>query len=185
MKKLLVFALCTAVAGFASAGSIQWNMNLGRSGFVADSKGNALSGDIYLILTSSATALEEAAANNTFETVLSDVKLDSMTLTDGKNANVVTTTKPSTTLKPDQTYSFSLVVFDAANKQFYVSSALSEVAYDEGADVVTPTKVTFTGSMVGNTFATPTNGKWTSVPEPSTAMLALAGLALLIKRRRA
>ena len=29
------------------------------------------------------------------------------------------------------------------------------------------------------------NATWTAVPEPSTAVLALAGLALLLKRRKA
>jgi len=42
------------------------------------------------------------------------------------------------------------------------------------------TKTTLSGGQSATA-----GGGWTVVPEPSTAMLALAGLALLIKRRRA
>jgi hypothetical protein len=184
MKKLLFFALCTAFASLASAGSIQWNINMGRNGYIADYKGEKMAGDIYLILASSATALEEAAANNTFVTALANASLgDPIEITSGKNNNAVNTaTQPSTILAVGTEYSFSIVVFDTANKQYYISSALSEKAYDESAAVVSPNKITFTTSEVGSTF----NANWqTSVPEPSTAALALAGLALLLKRRKA
>ena len=59
--------------------------------------------------------------------------------------------------------------FFATIKQFGKKSQFS-FSNTKNADTATPT----------------TGGGWyASVPEPSTAMLALAGLALLIKRRRA
>ena len=76
------------------------------------------------------------------------------------------------------------VVFDTVNKQYYVSSARQQLAYDETAAVVSPTKVTFDTSNVGSTYSAPWSPT-TPVPEPSTAALALAGLALLLKRRKA
>ena len=180
MKKIIsAMALVAAVA--ASGASIQWNLSLGRSGLIADSTGAALNGNLYLVLTSSAGDLASAAESDTFAATLDSVALDSMTLSGGKNTATKTTTSPR--LVVDQNYSFSLVVYDAANSQYYLSSALGETAYDETAAVVTPTKVTFTATMVGST-----SGKtWasTSVPEPATAALALLGLGLMIKRRKA
>lgn len=182
MKKLLVLALCAA-CGLASAASIQWNMNLGRSGYIADANGDKMTGTLYFLLTDTANSLSDAVASDTFADTLSSVALGSMELTAGKNTTVNTAT--SSQLTADTTYSFSLLVFDTVNKQYYVSSALSEVAYDETADVVTPTKVTFDTSKVGSTFAASWKSTVPAVPEPSTAALALAGLAMLLKRRKA
>ena len=185
MKKLLVFALCATIAGIASAGSIQWEISMGKKGYIADSLGNKMNGNLYFILTSSADALADAVATDTFATVLASVSLgDPLQLTDGKSSNVTTVTEPSTVLAVGETYSFSLVVYDVANKQYYLSAALSEKAYDESAEVVTANSITFDTSHVGSTFT----ANWsptTPVPEPSTAALALAGLALLLKRRKA
>ena len=183
MKKLLVLVLFTAFAGFASAGSIQWNLSLGRNGFIADSNGDKMTGTLYFLLTDTASSLSDTVASNTFADTLSSVALDSMELTNGKNTEVRTVTTSNTVLTPDTEYSFSLVVFDTVNKQYYVSGSYSQLAYDESADVVTATTATFTTSEVGSTYS----ATWspTSVPEPSTAALALAGLALLIKRRKA
>ena len=68
------------------------------------------------------------------------------------------------------------VVFDAANvasAENYIITGTKSAAWTSG-----------TGSQqVG--FQNLSNATWTPVPEPSTAVLALAGLALLLKRRRA
>ena len=182
MKKLLVLALCATVAGFASAGSIQWEISMGRNGFIADSNGDKMTGTLYFLLTADAESLEDSVASNLFADTLDSKKLGSMELTNGKNTALNTVTDSSLTV--GETYSFSLIVFDTANQQYYVSDARTEKAYDEGADVVSPNRVTFTTSQVGSTFS----ATWKStaaVPEPSSAALALAGLALLLKRRRA
>ena len=184
MKKLLVFALCMFIAGVASAGSIQWNISLGKKGFIADSNGDAMTGTLYFLLTDTANSLSDAVDLNKFADTLESSKLGSMELTDGKNTAVNTVTKSNTVLTPDTTYSFSLIVFDTANKQFYIASAIEQKAYDEAADIVTATQVTFNQTQVGSSYA----ANWSPtapVPEPSTAALALAGLALLLKRRKA
>ncbi len=56
------------------------------------------------------------------------------------------------------------------------TSTLEAAKFGPGFDYATTTA---SGSSVAK------GGGWVAVPEPSTAMLALAGLALLIKRRRA
>jgi len=184
MKKILTLTALAALAITAPAASIQWNLSLGRSGFIADSTGAAMNGNLYLVLTSSADTLAAAVETDKFVDTLSSVALDSMVLTNGKNTTTKTTTSPS--LVADTQYSFSLVVFDTANSQYYLSSALTKEAYDESATVVTPTKVTFTAGMVGSSSgATWSSSTPTSVPEPGTAALALLGVGMLLKRRRA
>ena len=111
MKKLLVLALCTAVAGFASAGSIQWNMNLGRSGYIADANGDKMTGTLYFLFTDTANSLADAVNLDTFADTLSSSALGTMALTDGKNSAINTVTKSNTVLTPDTEYSFSLIVF--------------------------------------------------------------------------
>ena len=49
---------------------------------------------------------------------------------------------------------------------------------------LTAANMTYTTADASTTKASP-GGGWTVVPEPSTAALALAGLALLLKRRKA
>ena len=184
MKRLLAIALCAMAVQTASAASIQWNLSLGRSGFIADSTGAGMNGTLYLVFTSSADTLSAAAESDTFASTLSSVSLGEMTLTSGKNTATQTTT--SDKLVADTEYSFSLVVFDTANSQYYLSSAISQKAYDESATIVSPTKVTFQATQVGSTFgANWSSSTPTSVPEPATAALALLGLGLMIKRRKA
>ena len=128
MKKLLIFALCAAFAGIASAGSIQWEISLGRNGFIADVDGNKMNGTLYFLLTDTANSLSDAIELDKFADTLDSVKLGSMELTNGKNNALNTVTKEETVLKVGDTYSFSLIVFDTVNKQYYISSALSEKA---------------------------------------------------------
>ena len=68
------------------------------------------------------------------------------------------------------------VVFDAANAESaknYFITAEKSASWTSG-----------TGAKALG-FASQANATWTPVPEPSTAVLALAGLALLLKRRKA
>ena len=65
-------------------------------------------------------------------------------------------------------------------QDYYWASDVYEVS--ESSSNYNGTSKTYTMSVVaGNTI----NTGWQAVPEPSTAALALSGLALLIKRRRA
>ena len=79
----------------------------------------------------------------------------------------------------------------------YTGAADGKTYYNLSGDVYTLSGITaensspegasfsFSSSVAGESPSLAKGGGWTAVPEPSTAMLALAGLALLIKRRRA
>ena len=191
MKKLLTFVILAAVASTASAASVDWKYNSGRNGFIADSKGNATSGPVYLIFANDASALATAAENDTFASTLENLKLDSVALTSaGKWNGTVDKTATSDKLTVGTSYDFAIVVYDSAANQYYVSATATQQAYDETAENPVKKGISLGATQIGSTYS---GANWAStkpsstpdIPEPATGALALAGVALLFKRRRA
>ena len=164
------------VAVSASAASIDWVLSLGRTGKVLDSTGAALTGNIYLVLadtTFDATSAEE------FVSQLNDATLGTTAISAGK-APSSAATATSDTIKAGTAYDFAVVVYDATAGLFYMSAVNSGKAYQQGVDDAI--ELTFTAAnMAAPSQWTPT---YTAVPEPASAMLALAGVAMLIRRRK-
>lgn len=81
-----------------------------------------------------------------------------------------------------------LLVYSNEGKTYFNLSSDTYTMSGLSDELSTPTAASFTFNYGGPTESTKVSsgGGWTvAVPEPSTAALALAGLALLIKRRRA
>ena len=192
MKKLLTLLALATLAGSASAAAIDWKINMGRNGKVTDSEGNPTSGPVYLIFADAAADLADAASNGTFSDTLSSLALDSVALTSaGKwDGNDDRTATDSKRLTAGETYDFAVVVYDSANDSYYVSATSSQQAYDENAENVVKKGITLGVTDIGSTYS---GANWADtvpsgtpgVPEPATGALALAGVALLFKRRRA
>ena len=165
------------VAVSASAASIDWAMNLGRSGKIVDSTGATYTGNVYLVLadtTFNATTAEE------FDAQLKAATLGTMTITAGK-APTTTSTATSDKITAGTSYDFAVVVYDAAKSVYYMSQSNSQYAYTLGVD--DPLQVpSFTQSQM----AAPStwSPSYVTIPEPASAMLALAGVAMLIRRRK-
>ena len=177
MKKFVTMMVVALVAVSASAASIDWTMNLGRTGKIVDSSGATLTGNVYLVLadtTFNATTAEE------FETQLSAATLGTMAITAGK-APTTSSTATSDIITAGTEYNFAVVVYDAAKSVYYMSgSPTPKAAYTAGVD--DPVQATFDSVMMAAPSTwTPT---YTAVPEPASAMLALAGVAMLIRRRK-
>ena len=176
MKKFVTMMVVALVAVSASAASIDWVVTLGRSGKFLDSTGTAMSGTIYLVLadtTFNATTAEE------FESQLTAATLGTDTVTSGKNTGTMLTAT-SDAITAGTNYDFAIVVYDTANSQYYMSASNNQYAYTAGVD--DPLQITFTAAQAtGNASWAPT---YTAVPEPASAMLALAGVAMLIRRRK-
>ena len=176
MKKFVTMMVLALVAVSASAASIDWYINLGRGGKLVDSTGANMNGTIYLVLadtTFNATSAEE------FEAQLAAATLGTDTVTAGKpSASAVTAT--SDQLASKTTYDFAVVIYDVANASYYMTASNSAPAYTAGTDDAQ--QVSFTSSQwAAPSQWTPT---YTAVPEPASAMLALAGVAMLIRRRK-
>ena len=183
----LALLCCTLTA---SAGSINWGFTgINKAAtLITDANDNAYTGDIYLILASNAASLEGLTTKSDFETALADITLGTAAVTDGKISSTQTATSSSLVAKVDggpNSYTFQVVVYDAVNMAYYLSGTAEKNAYSlagVAANTDAATSIVFTKTMIGKS----SSPSWSpSVPEPSTAALALAGLALLLKRRKA
>ncbi|MBQ2281437.1 MAG: PEP-CTERM sorting domain-containing protein [Kiritimatiellae bacterium] len=183
MKKFITMMAVALVAISASAASIDWVVNFGRSGKFVDSTGAAMNGTIYLVLadtTFNATTAEE------FESQLAAATISSDTVSAGKSSSTaVTATSDALVARSagGEQYNFAIVVYDSANALYYMTGTnqYPTYAYDKAAGE-DPTQATFASSAI----AAPSQwtATYTAVPEPASAMLALAGVAMLIRRRK-
>ena len=189
MKKSILLAFL-ALALPASAASIDWTMSTGLTSknWMVDMDGNKLNGTAYLMLTSDATGTTFTSLSDITDLALGGAA-GGVTITDGINKTTTTTTDSDLTAPTE--YSFTVLVYDPAKNSYYLSAAKSQSAYNLSGDEYTDAKaISFTSENMYASSSTRNSQTWTSVtpaavPEPSSAALALAGLALLLKRRRA
>ena len=197
MKKLLTLAVVAATAGFAQAASLSWSgLNIYKPGSTTEKLSG---GAIYLFIT------EQSKDFGAGTTTISDVK----TLIEKSGTEVVKDGEGKVTGIKNGTTTIDIAATGASNTAGGFSGATGYYGNGFGAGdslkafavildaadfanaknyIVTDIKSqSWTSSSGAKTlgFGSQANATWTPVPEPSTAVLALAGLALLLKRRRA
>ena len=184
MKKSILLALLALVLP-ASAASINWTMATGRvnSNYMVDKDGNKLTGTAYLMLTADVTGATFTSLKDITDLALGGAD-GGVSIVDGYNTEEHTATDVDLTAPKE--YSVTVLVYDPAKKSYYLSAEKSQTAYNLSGDEYTdPKGVSFSSDNMYASASTRNSQTWTSVPEPSTAALALAGLALLLKRRKA
>ena len=184
MKKLIVALAAVAMGVVANAASFNWMV---QSGYVYNGKGlagsaNRVSGTAYLfnVATYSQATLVSAFYANEIATI-KDSALNVATLTGGRVAD---TTFDTTLTSNTDTY---FAVFSDDGKSVYVSIA----ATSEYDGVMDRHSLAF-GSVSDSSkqFASTTGGAyssagWYAVPEPTSGLLLLLGVAgLALKRKR-
>ena len=194
MKKLLTLAL-VGIAGMASAVTMQWGgQYIAFNGNTLKSNSNVTG---YLIALSSFAS--SYTLNDTFTpSSIKDAGAETDSVVDTKNKTSAVGKLTGTWTIDTDTYSNGstfavLLKFDNTGE-----GGDGKVYYNLSKELVTMSGMaTDPPANANNTiaefsYATSTTpgklsagGGWTAVPEPSTAMLALAGLALLLKRRKA
>ena len=194
MKKLVTITLLAAFAGAASAASIQWTLSTGAATMKASGSTTALSGGTaYLILANDLATLEsDIEGGQSFADIIDSYALGSAAITGGK-INPTTVTTVSGKITAPTYYDFQVLIYDASADQYYSTTVKNQKAYDPNSTdeaLQIPTSISLSATDLGATRgAVASSVTWkdgtVSVPEPATGALALAGVALLFKRRRA
>ena len=207
MKKLAILALIGASVS-ANAVAVKWSVGsllygVDGSGNVAqaftsadgwNSKFDNTAAFVLVFLGNNASAVTADAftdPNQTAPTVVQTISL----FDDQGNSSIVTTSGKANAIgKANKEVSFS--ASDIVNATYQVFFTMGGNYYDIYTDsslstlATTTTKVAQDGAgafSVNKLWASgsSSNNAYVAVPEPATASLALAGLALLLKRRRA
>lgn len=193
MKKLLTFALF-AVVGVASAASINWGASAARNTYVWDSDGNKFNGTAYLVLADDVATILAPTETQTFQDLLGDNMLDSASLSNGAYKLDDKAVASDKLVDNGTKYDFQVILVDA-NGNYKITGIQTEAAYTPGENG--PRSVGFGDSDFGASRNAPQDpaAAWNpapvyqggsgTIPEPATGALALAGVALLFKRRRA
>ena len=172
------------------AASIDWSV--ANNGWVLDSGSKATSGfTVYLI--NGATSLETIAAaidGKTGAFKADQTWVFGSAATDNNKGRVTELTTTTTKLTRGSDYDFSVLMIDTGAEggpKYMVSGTSSQTAYLSGTDEAT--SISFGSDRLGanalTASATAANG-WAAVPEPTSGLLMLLGIAgLALRRRRA
>ena len=184
MKTKFFSILLMTVAFSASAASIDWELNTGRNGYMTDSTGAKLTGTAYLMLTDTLTGVSFTSEQDIVDLALGGSS-GSLSIANGVNKTTMTSTDDR--LTAPTSYSFTVLVFDSVNKEYFLSSAAnSETAYNLSGDEYTDAKtVSFSASQMYADATTRNTQTYVPVPEPSVALMGLIGIGMLIRRRKA
>lgn len=185
MKKTVLFMAVLAMTASANAASINWSVSGAPAGLATYYEGGTYaSAPLYFIVANdlsgltSTTQLKADFLNN-----LSAITLTTATATElGKKPTISQQPVSSALLTAGTPTLFGLMYFseDAAGNGYYKIATAGANPYSDGAPLADHTGVI-------TSFSTMTGSGWTqayAVPEPATAALALAGLAMLIRRRK-
>ena len=195
MKKSILLIALVAMAVSANAACIDWNLGGSATrvvnGVKAESKDatsaisgtTALSSTVYLLIASDLSGLSGNTSKDAFLSNLALISVsDTYSTSDGKKPAVSAVTVTSDLIQQaSQTYGVLVFDTDSFGNGWYKIATATGTGYAPGASADARTTV---NTSWNNVYTSSWTKAWT-VPEPSTSVLALAGLALLLKRRRA
>ena len=178
MKKLMIVAAVALLAGMSQAASVNWANSstsklYGLDGTTAITAANATAWGLTLTLMNAdgtSTGSSYSAINSMSAGVLSKATWTYTYGTDASNG--------------DQFYIHAIMKVDGKDYEMDIgkSSPFTISAVNNtGTDTFT-----WTAGTYGGLSTTPAEGKWSAVPEPTSGLLMLLGMAgLALRRRRA
>ena len=190
MKKLIAtVAVFSAMITAAHALSFQWNANSIKFDGSSLKSNNDVTG--YLVYLGNKGSYSESYALSESSTGAS-VAASIGTVVDSKKGT-------SAMSKINSTFSFDygsyvnddvfgvLLTYTKEGTTYYNLSSSTYTLTGITSETSSPdtANLSFSFADGGSASSVKSGGGWTAVPEPSTAALALAGLALLLKRRKA
>jgi len=191
MKKLMIALAAVAVAAVTQAASVDWSIS--QNQWTLNDGSKAAAGfTVYLI--NGATSLETIAAaiNSTTGAFDADQTwVFGSSVTTGSKGKVAELTTTTDKLTRGTSYDFSLLMIDATAEggpKYMVSDTFNQTAYLSGTDEAT--SMAFGADSLGANAltynATSAANGWAAVPEPTSGLLMLLGMAgLALRRRRA
>ena len=186
MKKLMIALAVTAMAVCANAASVYW-----KSGTILDPNGDVANKSVtaYLWVIDSAT-YDTLAANTTGAAMSDAVYAAYGSKTGDAYASDVTTKKGVRDLIDDSkdyaagnsAYAVLLYTYGTGDDLQYMGN-VGKVTFESAMDVDSESMASF---LLGNTSAGATAWSTAAVPEPTSGLLLLLGMAgLALKRKRA
>ena len=192
MKKIIALIVAAGLVSSASASSIAWTVSSIKFGGETLKSDTGLSA--YLVYLGNGGSLSDSYDAAAIESLASSA-VDTTTGTTAKGAatgsyNLPTPESGDSTELNGDVYAILLSYASGGKTYYNLSSATYTVAGmdEDGSTVLNdykPAATTFAYGSSSDSGPVTAGGGWVAVPEPSTAALALAGLALLLKRRKA
>ena len=184
MKKLMVLLAAVASAAALQAAQVDWT--IATKSFTSKD-GSSYVVTSYLLAFDSSTAYSTFAdklgtGDITFDTAVSDYSVGSATGNNSsKKLGNVDTTLTSAKLSEGSSYYFA-VFSSSGEKDYILSTTAVGTAYDPNGDVETEgIKAAFVATSFSSGWQTVTTS---NVPEPTSGLLMLLGVAGLALRRR-
>ena len=187
MKKTIAFLLLMVGAVCCHAATVDWKWT-SSAGVKFDTTALGGDGTAYLLFIGDKSVNDYTFAQ--YVEMASDDKSEQY-VTTAKTKMSKINVSPCTT--PDTPGNFVSVLsyksgddtyWNVSSSVYALTQANIDALRDDGT-ALPDSSFAFSNTVKTEAGSGSVGGGWAMVPEPSTAMLALAGLALLIKRRRA
>ena len=189
MKKIMIAIAAVTVAAFAQAATVDWALN-SKNTIKTYSGGDGASIAVYLLDTGATdyakTIAGIADGSITASTITSAAGYLTSGTTGASGAKLGKASGSATVASPGVDYSLVFVYFETVESKdyYYLSSAAAGTSYDGSAEYPSGTTATWMASdySASNWHAVSTS----SVPEPTSSLLMLLGMAgLALRRKRA
>lgn len=190
MKKLIVTAIAFAIGVAAQAATYNWSNSYGMLD-AYNASGTDFTGTVYLMNNATMSQADFVAAvlggsdyNSAFATAVGGA------FKSAANADVNTGVKfDSSAYTVATVQDFYMVALDTANNGVYVSELSGGITISDigTLDIAFTHDAAYAGTVFADTQKTFAGAGWyTAVPEPTSGLLMLVGLAgLALRRRRA